>query len=77
MPAPADQVRREDRLGDETPPYQLLFAEDLPEEWKRALDSEYLAEVSQRLGTPGRELYSSCASSCRTTPVDDPETILA
>ena len=49
MPAPADQVRREDRLGDETAPYQLLFEEDLPEEWKRAPDGEYLEEVARTL----------------------------
>ena len=58
MPAPADQVRREDRLGDETAPYQLLFAEDLPEEWTRPLDREYLEEVAQRLAMPGGEVYS-------------------
>ena len=58
MPPPTDQVRREDRLGDDSPPYQLLFVEDLPEEWTRPLDSEYLAEVSQRLGLPGRDFFS-------------------
>ena len=58
MPAPADQVRREDRLGDETAPYQLLFEEDLPEEWMQAPDREYLDEVAQRLGVPPGAVYS-------------------
>ena len=58
MPAPADQVRREDRLGDETAPYQLLFEEDLPEEWMQAPGREYLDEVAQRLGVPWGDVYS-------------------
>ena len=58
MPAPADQVRREDRLGNETAPYQLLFEEDLPEEWKQAPDGEYLEEVARTLATPRGHVYS-------------------
>jgi hypothetical protein len=52
MPTPADGVRRLDRLGHETAPYQLLFEEDLPEEWKRAPDAEYLEELAQALPGP-------------------------
>jgi len=58
MPAPADQVRREDRLGDETAPDLLLFEEDLPEEWMQAPDEEYLAEMARRLGVQRGDVYS-------------------
>ena len=45
-------------MGNETAPYQLLFEEDLPEEWKQAPDREYLEEVARTLATPRGHVYS-------------------
>ena len=58
MPATGDRVGLDDRLGLGTAPYQLLYEEDLPEEWKQAPDEAYFAEVARTLPAPRSDIYS-------------------
>ena len=38
-----------DRLGPTTPAYGLLYVHELPQEWLRPVDQDYLAEVALRM----------------------------
>ena len=58
MPAPDYQVRREDRLGDETAPYRLILEEELPAAWMQPPGEAYMAEMALRLGVQREDLYS-------------------